>query len=772
MHAPAEALSRLLAKLGSGGDFATRFTVEADPQLHVEGVGEVALPVTIQGAHRLCAVARPAHHGYKDETRLDPRVRDTWEIPASAVRFDSPQWSCVFERALKRIARELGLRGDVRLEAELHNLLVYAPGQFFAVHQDSEKVDGMLGTLVVTLPSRFSGGDFVVSHQGRELRARGSADRLSMVAFYADCHHEVRPVKQGYRVVLTWNLIVRDGAKPADVPEQALAVLAVALNDFWQTPQPRWIGDKEAELPDRLVYLLDHEYTQSGLSWARLKGADAVRAAALRAVAERLDAEICLGLADVHETWSAEDGPGSHDRWEYADDEEEMDEDDVAAEPVLGELISSDIELRHWLDVDDCDVAAEHGGVAEHELCFTRSSSDCMPFESEYQGYMGNYGNTLDRWYHRAAVVMWPRERAFVIRARQSPFWAIEQISERLEAGEGVQALALARRLQPFWRGSVGRGAEAGALFDAVLPVASLIGDVDTAEMLLAPFVLQDLSRSMAPCLLWLMKHHGLEWCAARLRQWTASPYSYVDRQLNWIAHTLPALTEVFCREEEMNGPTLASLLVEERWGWLRQYIERAKKANSSASSRLRELVETAPALRGLIRGSRDGRRADLRQSIIDALLAEDLPMEVPLGVLRAVDTRMAEARGFGLAPVYARCREELANVLAEPARKGCDWAMGMPTGSVGELTQGLANFLTSSSQQRLEWPLAQEKRQRVEEFIRRHELPVAFETRCFGRPYTLVLEKTKELFKREAAQRKQWAKDLAWLEQVADSFC
>lgn len=769
MHAPAETLSRLLATLGSSGDFATRFTVEADPQLHVEGVGEVSLPVTIQGAHRLCAVARPAHHGYKDETRLDPRVRDTWEIPASAIRFGSPQWPSAFERALERVARELGLPADARLEAEPHNLLVYAPGQFFAVHQDSEKVDGMLGTLVVSLPSSFSGGDFVVSHQGRTLRARGSASRLSMIAFYADCHHEVRPVKQGYRVVLTWNLIVRDGAKPAEVPEQALAALAEAVDVFWQTPQPRWGWNAEMELPDRLVYLLDHEYTQSGLSWSRLKGADAVRAAALRKVAQRLDAEIFLALADVHETWSAEDDPGDPDRWDYADDEEELDEDG-ATEPVLGELIDSGIELRHWLDLDDCEITAEPGGVCSHELCFTRPSSDCTPFESEYQGYMGNYGNTLDRWYHRAAVVMWPRERAFVIRARQSPSWAIEQISDRLEAGEGAQALALAQRLQPVWRSGVGRGAEAGALFDAVLPVASLIDDADTAEMLLAPFALQDLSGSMAPCLLWLLQGHGLEWCAARLRQWVVSPHVDTERQLSWIAQMLPRLASAWCEAEEMKGPALASVLVEERWGWLRQHIV-WMQANSSGSSRLRQLVETAPALLALIRGSSDARRSDLTQAIVDVLLVKDLPVELALGVLRALDARMAEARGLGLAPVHARCRQVLAEALAEPPRAGGDWAMGMPAGSVGELSQGLANFLTSSSQQRLEWPLAQEKRQRIEQFIRRHELPVTFETRCVGRPYTLVLEKTKELFKREAAQRKQWAKDLAWLEQAADSF-
>jgi hypothetical protein len=43
---------------------------------------------------------------------------------------------------------------------------------------------------------------------------------------------------------------------------------------------PRWSSDREREPPDRLVYLLDHEYTQRGLAWNRLKNTDTARAAA------------------------------------------------------------------------------------------------------------------------------------------------------------------------------------------------------------------------------------------------------------------------------------------------------------------------------------------------------------------------------------------------------------------------------------------------------------------------------------------------------------
>jgi len=43
-------------------------------------------------------------------------------------------------------------------------------------------------------------------------------------------------------------------------------------------------------------------------------------------------------------------------------------------------------------------------------------------------------------------------------------------------------------------------------------------------------------------------------------------------------------------------------------------------------------------------------------------------------------------------------------------------------------------------------------------------ELPVRHQTRRKGRPYTLVLTKTQELFTRERTVRSQAAADLAWL--------
>src|SRR5437868_8629371 len=38
---------------------------------------------------------------------------------------------------------------------------------------------------------------------------RSSKESLTFVAFYADCRHHVRPVTSGYRIVLTYNLLLK-----------------------------------------------------------------------------------------------------------------------------------------------------------------------------------------------------------------------------------------------------------------------------------------------------------------------------------------------------------------------------------------------------------------------------------------------------------------------------------------------------------------------------------------------------------------------------------
>ena len=92
----------------------------------------------------------------------------------------------------------LGLE-EQKLEAHLYDLLLYEPGSFFLPHRDGEKLDRMVATLVVVLPSSIRGRRTGRPPRGpgAENRFRRRADslfRIHFAAFYADCEHEVRPL--------------------------------------------------------------------------------------------------------------------------------------------------------------------------------------------------------------------------------------------------------------------------------------------------------------------------------------------------------------------------------------------------------------------------------------------------------------------------------------------------------------------------------------------------------------------------------------------------
>ncbi len=117
-------------------------------------LGPALSPEQAQALH---ASSTPALHGQRERTVLDPRVRHTGEIAADRVAL---HWAAGALQSLQtQVAQALGLHA---VEAHLHNLLVYATGQFFKPHQDTEKHDGMVATLVVLWPCAHIGGELQV----------------------------------------------------------------------------------------------------------------------------------------------------------------------------------------------------------------------------------------------------------------------------------------------------------------------------------------------------------------------------------------------------------------------------------------------------------------------------------------------------------------------------------------------------------------------------------------------------------------------------------
>jgi len=249
-------IAELLHTIAPPGSFAVQRSAPAEAlRIDVQGVGALDLPLAPRTVSRLREVAKPSRYGLRDRTVYDTTVRDSREIARSRIRIDQRRWNATLVPLLNEIRAGLGLAEGVVLKAELHNMLLYERGQFFKSHQDSEKAEGMIGTLVVTLPSSFRGGEMTVEQHGEVMAFRGSRSDVHLVAFYADCRHEVRPVIGGARVVLTYNLLTKGvaAAMPTEVEPHTLDALADALQRHFETPLGGRFGG-EATPPDRLAW--------------------------------------------------------------------------------------------------------------------------------------------------------------------------------------------------------------------------------------------------------------------------------------------------------------------------------------------------------------------------------------------------------------------------------------------------------------------------------------------------------------------------------------
>jgi hypothetical protein len=151
------------------------------------------------------------------------------------------------------------------LTAERHSMLVYGKGQFFLSHQDSEKHDEMVGSVVVMLPSVHTGGELVVDDGGHEQTYRGSRDDGVLVAFYADRRHEVRPVRSGHRVTLTFNLLLTSPG--ATFPGGPVAKASTYLSEHFTARVFSRYGGRDLGEPTRLAFLLDTSTPTRG--WPR-----------------------------------------------------------------------------------------------------------------------------------------------------------------------------------------------------------------------------------------------------------------------------------------------------------------------------------------------------------------------------------------------------------------------------------------------------------------------------------------------------------------------
>ena len=392
-----ERLSRLAALIGAvdrPGDYCASGRLLAPmPRFAVGNAGLLSFPVPPVQLDALIAMADPAPYGRGEETILDRSVRDCLQIGPGEVDLGGRAWDETFTGIVEQAADGLGCpKGSV--EVELYKLLVYEPGGFFAPHRDTEKTDGMVATLVVSLPVAGSGGDLVIRHGGREalidMRTEEPSE-LVWAAFYADCEHETLPVTDGHRVCLVYNLMMKGIGIPLGAPDHTSLAAPVAeeLEACLRNP----------EASGKLIWLLEHDYSAAGLSFATLKNVDASVGRVLADAAGRAGCALHAAILHVEETAAVE-----YEGW----DREVEDVGDDEYEYV--EAIETTCRLDDWVRPDGA--AAPWGAlpVLEGETMPAGRLDPGRPDSQRLIEASGNEGATLERLYRRAALVLWRNE--------------------------------------------------------------------------------------------------------------------------------------------------------------------------------------------------------------------------------------------------------------------------------------------------------------------------------------------------------------------------
>jgi hypothetical protein len=370
----------------------------------------------------------------------------------------NPDWARFLAETVAKVQQELGLENQ-QLDSHLYDLLLYEPGSFFLPHRDGEKLDRMLATLVIVLPSSYEGGEIVIRHDGQERAVDFSTidqNRLQLhfAAFYADCEHEVRPLRKGYRLCLVYNLTLARSKKPIPAPRDSEHVERVGalLRD--------WAADGARR---KLVITLDHQYTRGGVAWDALKGVDRAKARVLQEAARQAGCKAYLGLLTFWESGSAEEtGGGSRyarrHHWRDAYDEEES--STGTGKYTMEEVFDSSLTAEQISDREGQGLPISKLTIDRDELLDPEALTAVTP-EEDYEGYTGNEGMTLERWYHHAAVFLWPERRHFEILCDDDSRRAVPVLNQMVARWQGsrgagaavlkTQSIDLARAILARW---------------------------------------------------------------------------------------------------------------------------------------------------------------------------------------------------------------------------------------------------------------------------------------------------------------------------------
>lgn len=745
-------LTQLLGSVKRPGDFSTHGRVFMPmPTVEVGDVGMLSFPVPPPQVRALIDAAERAPYGKGAQTLVDTSVRDCWQLDAGRLRIGGHAWPQTFAAILEAAATGIGCRAAA-LDARLYKLLVYPTGGFFAPHRDTEKADGMVATLTISLPTAGDGGEIVVRHGEREsvmdMRAAEPSE-LAFAAFYADCSHETRPVRSGHRLSLVYNLCVLadDSETPRYAPDHSAEIEAVAdcLNE-WQ----------DGGNTDKLVWLLEHDYSEAGLSFETLKNADDAVGRVLVAAAKRASCAAHAAIVHVEEEGEASYDGGYVESWHsYEPDASDM------------EMVAL-YRSRHWLDswigADGNRPALEEIPLLPDELLPAGALDDAEPDERRVHEASGNEGVSLERTYRRAAIVIWPEPKTLAVIASAGIGGAVEWVAAHhvgdATSADHVRGLA-GELVGLWWHDHREREESATQSRVAMLDLTIRLGDATLVHRFLREVALihysGDENASLAAAVQAIDRDDGANY----LPDFVDAHFARLPDRTLALIRTLqesPAgLGDDAFRSSVQRAvaalPGMRGQDVQEGWS----PFARREAIGFSGIRDLFVLAWRSGALEA----------ASTAASLVSSNPKSASPDRTIPEVLSSLHHEAGLADTGAYAHLWRHATELLLSRSATHPEAPTDWTITQDINCSCELCAELSSFCADPVARTHRFPVRSELRRHLHGIIDAHGLDMSHETERRGRPYTLVCTKNRASYQRRLAE---YAEDVAAMQSLLRS--
>ncbi len=709
---------------GSGKYVSSHINDFVFPDITINTVGELSFPINEIQAKSIISIAKKAPFGMGSETIIDTQIRSAWEIDAKEINFTGKQWETFLKNAIKKTKVDLGIENQ-EVSSHLYKMLIYETGGFFLPHRDSEKEKGMFGTMVITFPSKYSGGDLIVKFEGNEetinFSEASAKNKLCVYAFYADCEHEIKALTSGYRVCLVYNLVQELSAKEIQQP-----AIKSQINNLAKVIQ------KEIEIDSAkpIIVLLGHQYTPENFSLDALKLNDRYKADILLQAATETNcyAKMCL-------VTSYKMGMPEYSSYNDDDDDAEIDE-----------VVDESLSIEHWLENNI--PTFNEIQFEESDLITSFALDEDEPLIKENSGYMGNYGPDIEHWYHYGAVMIWSHETNAQLILNQNTTNRLEWInyfSKNLHQISKAEISAVEEIVNLDFNQN-----DKESNYDAVVNWVINKKDVDFFSKI-----------NLGTCQHYFIKISASGWI--KLLNFLPEQIAYKlvdDVMFDSSQKGLEQLMAILYAALKNNMLTkLATLQISKIPFYLEAVLV---KTNEKSNLLDKQALQNLFAIEKFLNQSESW-----TDHIADLLLKctnrNYLNNELLLSLLETNHQTKFTLKVLNYCKLYY---QKIADKKPEPPE---NWVKKMPTSTLYKKQwEILKLFLESPSEKNYEYRKPQQDRLEMENAIRSITIDLRMETIKKGSPHILLITKTEDEYKRNL---RDWEQDVSLLDKIMQSL-